>query len=194
MVAAMYSHAENGLYAAAYKIPTLLTYAVGIFDSAWRLSVAAEADNREACAAFYTRVWRWYTTLSFVGGAVLILFGLNTLLGAFGKSLLPGLSLQVDSASVFLQGLVLTLSNPITIVFWGSVLTGKIIEDDLKARELRVFSLGLVSATLFFLSAIAGLGTVLSSFLPEAVSMGLNVLVGVLIVFFGVKMMVKKDA
>ena len=73
MVAAMYSHAENGLYAAAYKIPTLLTYAVGIFDSAWRLSVAAEADNREACAAFYTRVWRWYTTLSFVGGAVLIL-------------------------------------------------------------------------------------------------------------------------
>ena len=57
-----------------------------------------------------------------------------------------------------------------------------------------MFSLGLVSATLFFLSAIAGLGTVLSSFLPEAVSMGLNVLVGVLIVFFGVKMMVKKDA
>ncbi len=127
-------------------------------------------------------------------GGVLVLFGLNTLLGAFGKSLLPGLSLQVDSASVFLQGLVLTLSNPITIVFWGSVLTGKIIEDDLKAGELRIFSLGLVSATLFFLSAVAGLGTVLSSFLPEAVSMGLNVLVGVLIVFFGVKMMVKKDA
>jgi O-antigen/teichoic acid export membrane protein len=35
--------------------------------------VAAEADNREACGAFYTKVWRWYTTLSFLGGAVLIL-------------------------------------------------------------------------------------------------------------------------
>lgn len=129
----------------------------------------------------------------YIGGGVLVLFGLNTLLGAFGISLLPGGGLQVDSASVFLQGLLLTLSNPITIVFWGSVLTGKIIEDDLKRGELIVFSLGLVSATLFFLSAVAGLGTVLSSFLPEAVSRGLNVLVGALIIFFGVRMMVKKE-
>ena len=35
---------------------------------------------------------------------------------------------------------------------------------------------------------------VLSSFLPEAVSRGLNVLVGALIIFFGVRMMVKKGA
>ena len=60
--------------------------------------------------------------------------------------------------------------------------------------QLAVFSLGLVSATLFFLSAVAGLGMVLSSFLPEAVSRGLNVLVGALIIFFGVRMMVKKEA
>ncbi len=82
MVAAMFSHDENGLYAAAYKIPTLLTYAVGIFDSAWRLSVAAEAEDREACRTFYTRVWRSYTTVAFLGGAVLILgsYGLSALL------------------------------------------------------------------------------------------------------------------
>ena len=60
--------------------------------------------------------------------------------------------------------------------------------------QLAVFSLGLVSATLLFLSAVAGLGMVLSSFLPEAVSRGLNVLVGALIIFFGVRMMVKKEA
>lgn len=60
--------------------------------------------------------------------------------------------------------------------------------------QLAVFSLGLVSATLFFLSAVAGLGMVLSGFLPEAVSRGLNVLVGALIIFFGVRMMVKEEA
>lgn len=60
--------------------------------------------------------------------------------------------------------------------------------------QLAVFSLGLVSATLLFLSAVAGLGMALSSFLPEAVSRGLNVLVGALIIFFGVRMMVKKEA
>lgn len=72
MVAAMYSHAENGLYTAAYKIPTLLTYAVGIFDSAWRLSVAAESDDAEACKSFYSRVWKLYMAVSFACGAVLV--------------------------------------------------------------------------------------------------------------------------
>ena len=129
----------------------------------------------------------------YIGGGVLLLFGLNTLLGAFGISLIPGADLQVNSASVFLQGLLLTLSNPITIVFWGSVLTSKIVEDNLKKTELAVFSVGLISATLFFLSAVAGLGTVLSSFLPDGVSKGLNILVGLLIIFFGIKMLVKKE-
>lgn len=129
----------------------------------------------------------------YIGGGVLLLFGLNTLLGTFGISLIPGADLQVNSASLFLQGLLLTLSNPITIVFWGSVLTSKIVEDNLKKAELTVFSIGLMSAALFFLSAVAGLGMILSSFLPDAVSKGLNILVGLLIIFFGIKMLVKKE-
>lgn len=72
MVAAMQSPETNGLYAAAYKIPTLLIYAVGIFDSAWKLSVSAEEDP-EACCAFYSRVWRVYTTVAFLGGGALML-------------------------------------------------------------------------------------------------------------------------
>ena len=72
MVVAMVSEEVNGLYAAAYKIPNLLIYAISIFDSAWKLSVSAEEDP-EACAAFYSRVWRAYTTLAFMGGGCLIL-------------------------------------------------------------------------------------------------------------------------
>ena len=71
MVAAMKSPEMNGLYTAAYKIPTLLIYAVGIFDSAWKLSVSAE-DDPEACRAFYSRVWRVYTTVAFLGGGALV--------------------------------------------------------------------------------------------------------------------------
>ncbi len=72
MVAEMRSPEMNGLYTAAYKIPTLLIYAVGIFDSAWKLSVSSE-DDPAATAAFYSRVWRVYTTVAFLGGAVLML-------------------------------------------------------------------------------------------------------------------------
>ena len=128
-----------------------------------------------------------------VGGCVLALFGLHIALSAFGIGLLPGLHIQTTARSLFVQGLILTLSNPLTIVFWGSVLTAKIVEDGLRKRELAVFSLGAVSATLLFLTAVAILGTVLGSFIPEPVSAALNVAVGLLIIYFGVKLFLKKE-
>ncbi len=73
MVTAMCSSDMNGLYTAAYKIPTLLIYAVGIFDSAWKLSVSGEADDEEGCRRFYSSVWRVYTTVAFLGGAGLMI-------------------------------------------------------------------------------------------------------------------------
>ncbi len=128
-----------------------------------------------------------------VGSLVLVIFGLNIILNVFNINLIPGLNLKPNTANIFIQGLILTLSNPITIVFWGSVLTTKIIDDGLKKKELVIFSIGLVSATLLFLSFVALLGTVLSGFLPESVSNVLNVIVGLLIIFFGIKMLVKKE-
>lgn len=129
-----------------------------------------------------------------IGALVLMLFGLNMVLGAFGINLIPGLNLEPNTANIFIQGLILTLSNPITIIFWGSVLTTKIIEDHLKKNELILFSIGLVSSTIFFLTAVALLGTVLSSFIPDTVLNILNAIVGLIIIFFGIKLLVKKQA
>ena len=132
------------------------------------------------------------TVFKIVGSLVLILFGLNIILNVFDINIIPGLDLKPNTSNIFLQGLILTLSNPITIVFWGSILTTKIIEDGLKKKELAIFSVGLVSSTVFFLSLVAVLGTVLSEFIPETVSNVLNVIVGLLIIFFGIRMLVKK--
>ena len=74
LVARMRSDAENGLYAAAYKIPTLLTYMVSVFNEAWRLSAVKESDDEGECAAFFTKVFRYYVAIVFVGGAFLIAF------------------------------------------------------------------------------------------------------------------------
>ncbi len=127
-----------------------------------------------------------------LGGAVLLLFGLNIALGAFGRSFIPGISVNASAGSLFLQGLILTLSNPLTVVFWGSVLTAKIVEDGLQSRVLTAFSAGAVSATLLFLTAVALLGTGLKSFIPQTVSAILNVLVGLLVAGFGARMIFKK--
>lgn len=127
------------------------------------------------------------------GAIVLIIFGLNIILNVFDINIIPGLNLNPNSSSAFIQGIILTLSNPITIVFWGSVLTTKIIEENLKKQELIVFSIGLVSATLLFLTIVAILGMVLSNFIPEIVSKTLNVVVGLIIICFGVKLFIKKS-
>lgn len=127
-----------------------------------------------------------------VGALVLVLFGLNMILNIFNINLIPGLNLNPTSKNIFIQGLILTLSNPITIIFWGSVLTTKIIENNLKKKELAIFSVGLVSSTLIFLSIVAILGTILSNFIPDNISNILNIIVGLLIIFFGVKLLLKK--
>lgn len=132
------------------------------------------------------------TIFSILGAAILILFGANISLSVFGINLIPSLNLTPTSSSIFVQGLILTLSNPITIVFWGSVLTTKIIEEKFTNKQLLLFSIGLVSSTLFFLTSVAVLGTILSEFIPAIISNILNVLVGLLIIFFGIKLLLKK--
>jgi O-antigen/teichoic acid export membrane protein len=71
MVAYMRSDAENGLYTAAYKIPTLLTYVVTIFNDAWKLSAVSESEDREKCAGFYSQIYKYYIAAMFVGGGIL---------------------------------------------------------------------------------------------------------------------------
>lgn len=126
-----------------------------------------------------------------VGGTVLLLFGLDIATGALGFSLLPQVSLfsNVHTGSLFLQGVLLTASNPLTIVFWGGVFSTKAAAENMSAVQLCPFGLGCVSATLFFLSAIALLGNGAGVFLPPIVLTVLNVTVGCVIVYFAVKMM-----
>ena len=128
-----------------------------------------------------------------IGSLVLILFGLNIILNVFCINIIPGLNLKPNSSSAFIHGIILTLSNPITIVFWGSVLTTKIIEEKFEKKELAVFSVGLVSATLIFLTIVAVLGMILSNFIPDIISKILNIVVGLVIIGFGIKLLLKRN-
>ena len=131
--------------------------------------------------------------VSVTGAFVLCLFGINMILEAVGRDIVLHISSDSDVQSVFVQGLILTLSNPLTIVFWGTVLTQKMIKEQLRRSELFFFSAGLVSATVFFLTGIAILGTEMKEFLPDTISNGMNVVVGVVIVYFGIKMFLNKQ-
>ena len=59
------------------------------------------------------------------GSLVLIIFGANIILNVFNINIIPGLNLKPTSSNIFIQGLILTLSNPITIVFLGKCINYK---------------------------------------------------------------------
>lgn len=128
-----------------------------------------------------------------ISSTILILFGVNTILKTYGINLIPGIPLKLTAFNIFLQGLILTILNPMTIIFWGSILTTKIIDDNFSKEELNLFSYGLISSTLIFLTFIAILGMLLSNFIPDNISNVLNVIVGIIIILFGIRMLVKKD-
>lgn len=129
-----------------------------------------------------------------IGCAVLILFGLDMLLGAFGVSLLPGFRLFSASSagSVFVKGLVLTLSNPLTILFWSGMLSAKVMENKWGKKQIALFASGCVLATVVFLSVVAALGGLLGGVLPNPVIAVLNAAVGLVLMYFGVRLIRRK--
>ena len=73
MVSAMVGHDVNGLYSAAYKIPTLLTLICMVFIEAWQFSAVSESDEKER-SNFFTSVFAAYQGIMFMATSALILF------------------------------------------------------------------------------------------------------------------------
>ena len=82
MVTHFCGEAVNGIYSAAYKIPTVINLVSAIFMQAWQFSAVAEASDEESCKSFYSEVFRGFLSVIFIGAAGLILFsrGLSALL------------------------------------------------------------------------------------------------------------------
>ncbi|MBE6592786.1 MAG: hypothetical protein E7642_02195 [Ruminococcaceae bacterium] len=71
IVTAFSGAAENGLYAAAYKLPTLISLAGGVFIEAWQFSSVNDAKEEER-AKFFGTVYRNYVGIMFMGGSMLV--------------------------------------------------------------------------------------------------------------------------
>lgn len=132
--------------------------------------------------------------LKVFGALIVGIFGLLTILGIFKLEVIPNLNLLggLKVRNSFLEGTVLTASNPLTILFWAGVFSSKIVEEKLTRQDVYLFGFGSVSATLFFLTIIAAIGSVTGYFLPvELISM-LNLIVGVVLIYFAYRMIVKR--
>lgn len=63
----------NGIYAVAYKIPTILTILTTVFMDAWQLSAIAESSgDRRAQLRFYGRIWDAFVSAVVLGAGGII--------------------------------------------------------------------------------------------------------------------------
>ncbi len=134
--------------------------------------------------------------LKIVGCIVLLIFGISTITGAFGISLLPSFKLfegASANSSAFWQTLVLTASSPLTILLWSGIFSTKVVELNLNRKQIFLYGLGCLCATPIGLTFSSFLGTIFHQFFPAVIVQILNVFVGVMLIFFGIRMVVKKD-
>jgi O-antigen/teichoic acid export membrane protein len=70
-VNAIWGGAANGIYSAAYKIPTIVTLISSVFMQAWQFSAVLESENdRKAHIDFFSKVWGSFQSVMFLVAGV----------------------------------------------------------------------------------------------------------------------------
>ncbi len=113
MVTYFWGDGINGIYSAAYKIPTIVNLVAGIFLQAWQFSAVAESGDDEVCSRFYSKVFGAYLSLVMIGSAGLIL------LSRFLSSLL--LNVAYFEAWRFMPVLLCAVAAETVVSFLASV-------------------------------------------------------------------------
>ena len=151
-----------------------------------------------------------YITLSIVGIGKLLgnkktknVFGIisSLVLIIFGAIIIKGMianghsnSVDIESASLlssFLSVFFLTISSPMTIVFFTSIFTAKAVEYNYTKKELYIFGFSVGSATFLFMGLSVVLFSLLKQSVPIALIQSLNLLVGVVLIGYGVIRIIK---
>jgi threonine/homoserine/homoserine lactone efflux protein len=121
------------------------------------------------------------------GAALLLFFGLRYLRAPAERTRVqPGGASHLKS---FAYGVALTLTNPLTILFWvgilGSMMSTRTFD---QAGGVVYFAAGCVTATLLFLTGVAVAGHFLEQLLNPRLAVWLNRAVGLFLIGFAIKL------
>lgn len=127
------------------------------------------------------------------GSIILLLFGLIILYK--GLIFMNGTehirSIEWTPASSFSSCFILTISSPLTIIFWSSVFSAKAIEKNYKKNQLIKFGIGTGLSTFLFLSLTMMILSIVKSTIPHIIVQILNNIVGLLLIYYGITRTIK---
>lgn len=125
-------------------------------------------------------------TFGLISSIVLIIFGWIIIKGVIGSDI--DTSANATSSNLFTSFtsvFILTISSPLTIVFFTSLFAAKAVELNYTKRELLIFGLSTGSATFLFLGASVILFSIIGSAVPVMLIKLLNILVGLVLIGYG---------
>jgi len=130
-----------------------------------------------------------------LGSTIITYFGLSIILGVWGIKILPEINLFTGNkvSSSFIQVLLLTASNPLTILFLIGIFSAKIVETNMNKKNIKIFAFGTVTATFVFMTIITLIGVIAHKFIPALVMNILNISVGLGLIYFAITKVLKKD-
>jgi len=129
------------------------------------------------------RVKRIFGGLSSI---VLVIFGFLMIKNVLSQTASTAdISAASDILASFTSTFFLTISSPMTIVFWTSIFAAKAVECNYTRRELVMFGFSTGLATLLFMGTSVLLFSLIRDTVPPIVIRSLNALVGCLLIGYG---------
>ena len=130
-----------------------------------------------------------------VSSAILIILGSLIIRSIIGGHISTLVNINsINFLSSFVSVFLLTISNPLTILFFTSIFTTKAVEYNFSRRELLVFGFGTGLATFIFMGVSVILFTLIKGVIPTQIIQILNLIVGCILVGYGGMSLVKSIA
>jgi threonine/homoserine/homoserine lactone efflux protein len=131
--------------------------------------------------------------LKYFGAVILVLFGIDIIASQFNFKLLSSSTFSVlyTHHNAFIKGIIVTGSNPLTILFWSGIFSIKVNNNGYDKYDMYYFGIGAVIVTLLFLTMIGIIGSYISEIFPDGIIKILNIIIGVVFILFAVKYIYK---
>ena len=133
---------------------------------------------------------RMKQALGFIAPSVLLLFGVYMMYSVLFAGSAENV-IRNNPSSEFLSAFALTISSPLTILFWSGIFASRAVEYELTRRELAVFAFAAGLATFAFLGCGVLILSSAAAVIPDTVISALNISVAVLLIGYGVLRMIR---
>lgn len=131
--------------------------------------------------------------LGITSSIVLVLFGIIMIVSIThtGRMGDPTPGLESNYMASFISAFILTISSPLTIVFWTSLFAAKAIERGYAQNQLIYFGLAAGLATLVFLGGSVTLLSLVRTSIPITLLKICNIAVGLVLIIYGIVRLIK---